>query len=272
MLKDNLEKIGITSCKELFHNLSYEDLFKHETDPALEGNEKAVLTNFGAVNVDTGRFTGRSPKAKYFVLDDVSKDTLWWAGPENPGSDNKPVDQEAWDHLYQLVTKRLSGKKLYITDGYAGANPDTRLSVRVVAEVAWQSHFCKNMFIRPTTDELDGFTPDWTILNACQTSCEDFEKYGLNSEVFAVFNLEKRQTIIGGTWYGGEMKKGIFTIMNYYLPLKGIGAFHCSANMGKNGDTALFFGLSGTGKTTLSTDPARALIGDDEHGWDDDGI
>ncbi|MCH7911098.1 MAG: phosphoenolpyruvate carboxykinase (ATP) [Candidatus Hydrogenedentes bacterium] len=262
----------MTSFSELHHNLSFEELYAHETDAALEGYEKGVVTEFGAVSVDTGRFTGRSAKDKYFVQGGDSQDKLWWAGPENPGSGNNSITGETWDHLYGIATRALNGKKLYVQDGYAGTNPDNRISVRVISEVAWQAHFCKNMFIRPTPEELESFTPDWTILNACKATCEDYEKFGLRSEVFIAFNIDKRLTVIGGTWYGGEMKKGIFTMMNYFLPLEGIGAFHCSANEGKDGGTALFFGLSGTGKTTLSTDPNRKLIGDDEHGWDDEGI
>ncbi len=272
MLNKFISQLGIDSVQKIYHNLSYEELYKHETDISLPGDEKAIDTELGAVNVSTGRFTGRSPQDKYVVEDDISRDTIWWLGPESTGSNNKKLSKQAWDHLYDLCVEQLSHKDLYVTDGFAGTNENTRLSVRVVSEVAWQSHFCKNMFLRPSENELNKFDPDWTIINACKTTCKEFKKLGMNSEVFAAFNLEKKMTIIGGTWYGGEMKKGIFTMMNYYLPLRGIGAFHCSANMGKNGDTALFFGLSGTGKTTLSTDPDRALIGDDEHGWDDEGV
>lgn len=272
MIDQELARLGITSHGEIFHNLSYDALFEHETAPGLEGYEAGVLTNTGAVNVDTGRFTGRSPQAKYLVVEPTSKDHIWWRDKENPNAPNHPMSEETWERLYAIATGQLNGKNLYIQDGFAGANPDTRLSVRVIAEVAWQAHFCKNMFIRPDAEELAGFAPDWTILNACKASCADYEALGLSSEVFVAFHFGKRMTIIGGTWYGGEMKKGIFTVMNYYLPLKGIGSFHCSANRGREGDTALFFGLSGTGKTTLSTDPHRALIGDDEHGWDDAGI
>ena len=268
----DLSKVGITECAALYRNLSYEDLFKHETDPTLEGYEKGTLTAFDTVAVDTGRFTGRSPKDKYFVVEPVGKDTVWWAGPDVIGSDNRPITEEAWEHLHGLAVAQLNGKQLYVVDAFCGTNKDTRIAVRIITEVAWQAHFCKNMFIEPTDEELVDFAPDWTILNACKTTCTDFEKYGLRSEVFAANNIGKRMTVIGGTWYGGEMKKGIFTIMNYFLPLKGIGSFHCSANMGESGDTALFFGLSGTGKTTLSADPKRRLIGDDEHGWDDEGI
>lgn len=267
-----LDKAGITSWKDLHHNLSYEALFEHETAPGLTGLERGVITKTGAVNVDTGEFTGRSPKDKYFVVEPSSKDHLWWKDAQNPKSDNKPITEEVWDRLFAIATGQLNGKTLYVQDGFAGANPSTRLGVRTITEVAWQAHFCKNMFIRPTEEELADFTPDWTILNACKASCDDYQALGLNSPVFIAFNVAKRMTLIGGTWYGGEMKKGIFSIMNYFLPLKGIGSFHCSANMGKDGDVALFFGLSGTGKTTLSTDPHRRLIGDDEHGWDDDGI
>ncbi len=267
-----LDKVGITQWEALYHNLSYEALFEHETAPGLVGFERGVLTTTGAVNVDTGEFTGRSPKDKYFVVEPSSKDHLWWKDAENPKSDNKPISEEVWDKLYAIATRELNGKKLYVQDGFAGANPDTRLGVRVIAEVAWQAHFCKNMFIRPSEEELADFHPDWTILNACKATCEEYKELGLNSPVFIAFNVAKKMTLIGGTWYGGEMKKGIFSIMNYFLPLRGIGSFHCSANMGKKGDVALFFGLSGTGKTTLSTDPHRELIGDDEHGWDDAGI
>lgn len=264
-----LEDLGIQDPLEVFYNLSFEELFKHETDPSLEGYDKGIVTTLGAVAVDTGKFTGRSPKDKYIVEDSVTKDTVWWAGK---GSDNKPLSQEAWNHLKDISCRQLSRKKLYVMDGFCGTNKDTRMSIRLVTEVAWMAHFFKNMFIRPTDAELKNFKPDWMVLNACKTSCTDFEKYGLRSEVFGVFNIKERMTCIGGTWYGGEIKKGIFSIMNYFLPLKGIGSFHCSANQGKKGDTALFFGLSGTGKTTLSTDPKRALIGDDEHGWDNEGI
>lgn len=268
----NLQKAGITSYKELSYNLSYDDLYKSEIDPALEGYERCMITELGAINVDTGKFTGRSPKDKYIVEDTVSKDTVWWATGEASGSDNKKLSVEAWNHLKDLSLKQLNGKKLYVMDGFCGTNKATRINVRLVTEVAWMAHFFKNMFIRPTEEELKTFEPDWTILNACKTSCPDFAKYGLRSEVYVAFNITERMTVIGGTWYGGEIKKGIFSIMNYFLPLKGVGSFHCSANMGKDGETALFFGLSGTGKTTLSADPKRLLIGDDEHGWDDEGI
>jgi len=267
-----LNTLGITRSKGIDYNLSFDELFRHETDPQLEGYEKGQVSSLGAVAVDTGKFTGRSPKDKYIVMDQTTKDTVWWADGKTSGSDNKPINTDAWKHLKDLSVAQLNDKKLYVIDGFCGANADTRINVRLVTEVAWMAHFFKNMFIRPTSDELKTFKPDWTILNACKTSCKDFAKYGLRSEVFVAFNITERMTVIGGSWYGGEIKKGIFSIMNYFLPLKGIGSFHCSANMGQKKDTALFFGLSGTGKTTLSTDPKRALIGDDEHGWDNNGV
>jgi len=264
-----LNQQGFTKAEALLYNLSYEELFQHETDTSLSENERGVVTTLGAVAVDTGRFTGRSPKDKYIVKDAVSENTVWWA---DKGSDNKPIDAKTWQHLKNLSVAQLNGKKLYVMDGFCGANPATRLSVRLVTEIAWMAHFFKNMFIRPTEQELVNFKPDWTILNACKTTCENFADFGLRSEVFVAFNLTERMTVIGGTWYGGEIKKGLFSVMNYFLPLQGMGSFHCSANQGKNKDTALFFGLSGTGKTTLSTDEHRQLIGDDEHGWDNEGI
>lgn len=270
----DLSQYGITDVAEIYHNLSYDELYKHETNPELQGFERGFVTNLGAVAVDTGIFTGRSPKDKYIVRDDVSENTVYWANP-TPGkksSDNKPISVEVWNSLKELSVKQLSGKKLYVIDGFAGANPDTRLSVRFIMEVAWQAHFVKNMFIRPSDEELASFKPDFVVLNASKTVNPNWKEQGLNSEVFVAFDLKEGMAVIGGTWYGGEMKKGIFSIMNYYLPLKGIASMHCSANMGKDGDTAVFFGLSGTGKTTLSTDPHRMLIGDDEHGWDDNGV
>ncbi len=273
MEKVNLEQYGITDVKEVFYNLSYDELFKHETDPSLEGYEKGFVTELGAVAVDTGIYTGRSPKDKYIVDEDENRDNIWWAGPGRKGSDNKPISEEVWKDLYENSIKELSGKKLYVMDAFAGANEDTRLKVRVITEVAWQAHFVKNMFIRPTEEELENFEPDFVLFNACKTTDPKWKEHGLNSEVYVAFNLKEKRAVIGGTWYGGEIKKGIFSVMNYYLPLKGIAAMHCSANVGKErGDTAIFFGLSGTGKTTLSTDPNRLLIGDDEHGWDDDGV
>ncbi len=267
-----LKALGIARTEGFFYNLSFDELFSHETDPRLQGYERSRVSSLGAVAVDTGKFTGRSPKDKYIVMDDATKSTVWWADGKSSGSDNKPISKETWAHLKDLCVKQLNAKKLYVMDGFCGANKDTRIGVRLVTEVAWMAHFFKNMFILPTAEELKDFKPGWTILNACKTTCTDFAKHGLRTDVFVAFNITERMTVIGGTWYGGEMKKGIFSIMNYFLPLKGIGAFHCSANMGARKDTALFFGLSGTGKTTLSTDPKRALIGDDEHGWDNEGV
>ena len=276
-IEADLASYGITGVKEIIYNPSYEKLYEDEMSPKLEGFEKGQLSELGAVNVMTGKFTGRSPKDKYIVLDDKTKDTVWWAD-QAKSSDNKPVDQETWEHCYKLGADQLSGKKLYIVDGYAGANPDSRIKVRFIMEVAWQAHFVKNMFIRPSDEELETYEPDFVMLNAAKTNNPDWKSMKrtdgapFNSENFVVFNMTKGRAVVGGSWYGGEMKKGIFSIMNFYLPLKGMAAMHCSANVGKDGDTAIFFGLSGTGKTTLSTDPKRALIGDDEHGWDDDGI
>ncbi|MBN2682368.1 MAG: phosphoenolpyruvate carboxykinase (ATP) [Bacteroidales bacterium] len=271
IIKD-LEKYGISDCTEVYRNLSFDELFEHETSGKVQGFEKGFVTNLGAVAVDTGIFTGRSPKDKYIVYEEESKNNIWWADPKRKDSDNKPISTEVWNDLVDNSCKQLSGKKLYVTDAFCGANEDTRLKIRVISEVAWQSHFVKNMFIRPSQEELKNFQPDFVMLNACKTVNEDWERHGLNSDVYVAFNLKEKMSVVGGTWYGGEIKKGFFSIMNYFLPLKGIAAMHCSANMGKNGDTAIFFGLSGTGKTTLSADPERFLIGDDEHGWDEDGI
>lgn len=266
-----LEQLGIKHCENIIYNPTYELLFEHETDSCLTGFEKAVLTELDAVNVDTGIFTGRSPKDKYIVDDEITHDTFWWS--HQGKNDNKPITQKTWQALKQTVTDQLSKKTLYIVDCFCGANPDTRLSVRVITEVAWQAHFVKNMFIRPSDEELASFKPDFAVLNGAKTTFKDWQSHNLNSENFIAFNMTERMQLIGGTWYGGEMKKGMFSIMNYFLPLKGIASMHCSANIGKeNADVALFFGLSGTGKTTLSTDPKRLLIGDDEHGWDDDGV
>jgi phosphoenolpyruvate carboxykinase (ATP) len=271
-IRQDLTSYGITDIKEVYHNLSYEELFKHETDPSLEGFDRGFVTNTGAVAVDTGIFTGRSPKDKFIVDEETSRHNIWWKTEGRKSSDNKPITEDTWKDLYALGAKQLSGKKLYVQDGYAGANEDTRLRIRIVTEVAWMAHFVKNMFIRPTEEELKTFVPDFVMLNACKVTDPDWEKHNLHSEVFVVFNLKEKRAVVGGSWYGGEIKKGFFSIMNYYLPLKEIAAMHCSANMGEDGDTAIFFGLSGTGKTTLSADPKRALIGDDEHGWDDDGV
>ena len=266
----DLEQYGIKGVEQVYYNLSYEELFQHEMDPSLEGFERGKLSNLGAVNVDTGVFTGRSPKDKYIVMDSISENTVWWSTIGK--NDNKPVSVDVWNHLKEVAQIELSDKKLYVMDAYCGANPDTRLKVRFIVEVAWQAHFVKNMFIRPTDEELVNFAPDFVVQNASKTTNPNWKEDGLNSENFVVFNLTERMALIGGSWYGGEMKKGIFSMMNYYLPLKGIASMHCSANMGKDGDVAIFFGLSGTGKTTLSADPKRALIGDDEHGWDDEGV
>ena len=270
--KLKLEQYGITGISDVVYNPSFEQLYKEEMNPSLEGFEVGVESEFGAVKVDTGVFTGRSPKDKYVVMDDTTRDTVWWKSDKAKTSDNKPITKEIWDHGYKLASSELSGERLFVVDCYCGANEDTRLKVRFIMEVAWQAHFVTNMFIRPPKDELDNFEPDFVVLNAAKAVNPQWEGQGLNSEVFVFFNLTERMGVIGGSWYGGEMKKGIFSIMNYYLPLQGIAAMHCSANVGTDGDTAIFFGLSGTGKTTLSTDPKRALIGDDEHGWDDDGI
>jgi phosphoenolpyruvate carboxykinase (ATP) len=267
--KITLEEIGIKNATEIIHNPSYENLYKFETDPIINNTEKGHLTTLDAITVDTGKFTGRSAKDKYIVKDETTEKTVWW---NDEGSTNTPLSPKAWEHLKTICTHQLSGKKLFVIDGFCGANKNTRMAVRLVTEIAWQAHFFKNMFIRPTADEHAKFTPDFTILNACKATCPDYRAYNMRSEVFVAFNIKQRIQLIGGTWYGGEMKKGIFSIMNYYLPRKGIGALHCSANQGSNGDVALFFGLSGTGKTTLSADPKRNLIGDDEHGWDNDGI
>lgn len=270
--KLKLEQYGITGITDVVYNPSYEQLYEEEMNPALEGFEVGVESEFGAVGVDTGIFTGRSPKDKYIVRDETTEDTVWWKSDKAKTSDNKPITKEIWDHGYELASEQLSGKRLFVLDGFCGANEDTRLKVRFIMEVAWQAHFVKNMFIRPSEEDLENFEPDFVVLNASKTTNPKWEEQGLNSDVFVFFNLSEKKAVIGGSWYGGEMKKGIFSVMNYYLPLQGIAAMHCSANVGDDGDTAIFFGLSGTGKTTLSTDPKRALIGDDEHGWDDDGI
>ena len=271
-IREQLAEIGVVNPTEIYYNLSYDELYEHETKPGLTGFDRAFYTKNGALSVDTGIFTGRSPKDKYVVYDDETKDNVWWAAPGKKGSDNHPITPEIWNHLKQLSEKQLSGKAVYVMDGYAGANENSRLKIRFVTEVAWQAHFIKNMFIRPCEEELKDFTPDFVVLNSCKTTNPNWKEQGLNSEVYVAFNLTERMGLIGGTWYGGEMKKGIFSVMNYFLPLRGMAAMHCSANQGKSGDTAIFFGLSGTGKTTLSTDPNRALIGDDEHGWDDNGV
>ncbi|MCQ2329498.1 MAG: phosphoenolpyruvate carboxykinase (ATP) [Paludibacteraceae bacterium] len=268
----NLDRYGICDVKEIIYNPSYDTLYAEETKPGLTGYEKGTLTELGAVNVMTGIYTGRSPKDKFFVMDDVSRDTVWWTSDEYK-NDNKPVSVETWHALKEIAIRELSNKRLFVVDAFCGANPSTRLKVRFIMEVAWQAHFVRNMFIRPSDEELKDFgEPDFTVYTASKAKVENYKELGLNSETAVVFNLSSREQVIINTWYGGEMKKGMFSIMNYLLPLKGIAAMHCSANTNSKGETAIFFGLSGTGKTTLSTDPKRALIGDDEHGWDDDGI
>jgi len=268
----DLSVYGIENVTEILYNPSYEQLFEEETKPGLDGYEKGVVTELGAVNVMTGVFTGRSPKDKYIVKDETTENTMWWTTPHSP-NDNKPISPSVWKQLKSVVTNQLSGKRLFVMDTFSGANEDTRMKIRFITEVAWQAHFVKNMFIRPTDEELNNYgEPDFVVLNGSKTTNPNWKEQGLNSDVFTVFNLTEKMQVIGGTWYGGEMKKGMFAMMNYYLPLRGIAAMHCSANVGKDGDVAIFFGLSGTGKTTLSTDPKRQLIGDDEHGWDDQGV
>ncbi len=268
----DLKKYGIVDVKEILYNPSYDTLYAEETKPGLTGYEKGTVTELGAVNVMTGIYTGRSPKDKFFVMDDTSRNTVWWTSDAYK-NDNKPVTPATWDALKKIAVDELSGKRLFVVDAFCGANPSTRLKVRFIMEVAWQAHFVRNMFIRPTDEELKNFgEPDFTVYTASKAKVENYKELGHNTETAVVFNLTSREQVIINTWYGGEMKKGMFSIMNYLLPLKGIAAMHCSANTNSKGETAIFFGLSGTGKTTLSTDPKRALIGDDEHGWDDDGI
>jgi len=270
--QQDLLQYGIKDVREILYNPSFNTLFAEETKPGLTGFEKGIITRSGAIAIDTGVFTGRSPKDKYVVFDDKTRDTVWWRSEKAKVSDNKPISAEIWNHCKSIAVKQLSGKRLFVVDCFCGANENSRISVRFIVEVAWQAHFVKNMFIRPDDKELVNFKPDYVVLNASKATNPDWQRQGLNSENFIMFNLTEGMTVIGGTWYGGEMKKGIFSIMNYYLPLKGIASMHCSANVGKDGNTTIFFGLSGTGKTTLSTDPKRALVGDDEHGWDDDGV
>ena len=271
MAKIDLSKYGIVGA-EIVYNPSYEELFEAEMDPSLEGYEKGQLTELGAVNVMTGIYTGRSPKDKFIVMDENSKDTVWWTSDEFK-NDNHPMSESTWSVVKDLAMKELSGKKLYVVDAFCGANADTRMNVRFIVEVAWQAHFIKNMFIVPSEEELANFEPDFVVYNASKAKVENYKELGLNSETCVAFNITSREQVILNTWYGGEMKKGMFSMMNYYLPLKGIASMHCSANTDMNGEnTALFFGLSGTGKTTLSADPNRQLIGDDEHGWADDSV
>ena len=268
----NLEQYGITGSTVIAHNPSYEELYKAEIDPALTGYEVGQETELGAVNVMTGVFTGRSPKDKYIVDNDESHNNVWWT-TEAYKNDNHPMSEEVWAKVKDIAIKELSGKKLYVVDAFCGANEATRLAVRFIVEVAWQAHFIKNMFIQPTAEELAKFEPNFVIFNASKAKVENYKELGLNSDTCVAFNTKARQQVIINTWYGGEMKKGMFSMQNYYLPLQGIASMHCSANTDMQGkNTAIFFGLSGTGKTTLSTDPKRLLIGDDEHGWDDHGV
>ncbi len=272
MKTDGIEKYGITGASEVIYNPSYEELFAEETKAGLSGYEVGKVTELGAVNVMTGIYTGRSPKDKYIVMDENSKNTVWWNSPEYP-NDNHPMSQETWHTVKDLALSQLSGKRLFVVDAFCGANHDTRMAVRFIMEVAWQAHFVTNMFIRPSEEELKDFTPNFVVYCASKAKVENYKELGLNSETCVAFNITSREQVIINTWYGGEMKKGMFSMMNYYLPLQGIASMHCSANTDMNGEnTAIFFGLSGTGKTTLSTDPKRKLIGDDEHGWDDQGV
>ena len=272
MAEINLTKYGITGTTEIVYNPSYETLFAEETKPELEGFDKGQESELGAVNVMTGVYTGRSPKDKFIVMDENSKDTVWWTSDEYK-NDNHPATKEAWDTVKDIAIKELSNKKLYVVDAFCGANKDTRMAIRFIVEVAWQAHFVTNMFIKPTAEELEVFEPDFIVYNASKAKVENYKELGLNSETAVMFNITTKEQVIINTWYGGEMKKGMFSMMNYFLPLKGMASMHCSANTDLDGkNTAIFFGLSGTGKTTLSTDPKRLLIGDDEHGWDDNGV
>ena len=272
MAKIDLTQYGITGTTEIVHNPSYEVLFAEETKPGLEGFEVGQESELGAVNVMTGIYTGRSPKDKYIVVDENSKDTVWWTTDEYK-NDNHPTTEATWAELKKIAQNELSNKRLFVVDAFCGANKDTRMAIRFIVEVAWQAHFVKNMFIQPTEEELENFVPDFVVYNASKAKEENYKELGLNSETAVAFNITSREQVIINTWYGGEMKKGMFSMMNYYLPLKNIASMHCSANTDLNGEnTAIFFGLSGTGKTTLSTDPKRLLIGDDEHGWDDNGV
>ncbi len=272
MKQIDLTKYGITGTTEIVYNPSFEMLFEEELKEDLTGFERGQLSELGAVNVMTGIYTGRSPKDKFIVMDENSKDTVWWTTDEYK-NDNHPASEETWRVVKDIAIKELSGKRLFVVDAFCGTNADTRMAIRFIMEVAWQAHFVKNMFIRPTEAELENFEPDFVVYNASKAKVENYQELGLHSETAAMFNITSREQVIVNTWYGGEMKKGMFSMMNYYLPLRGIASMHCSANTDMNGEnTAIFFGLSGTGKTTLSTDPKRLLIGDDEHGWDDNGV
>jgi len=271
-MKIDLTKYGIKDVTEIVYNPSFDTLFAEETKPELTGFDVGQVSELGAVNVMTGVYTGRSPNDKFIVMDENSKDTVWWTSPEYK-NDNHPASQETWNACKEIALNELSGKRLFVVDAFCGTNEDTRMAVRFIMEVAWQAHFVKNMFIQPTEAELENFEPDFVVYNASKAKVENYKELGLNSETAVVFNITSREATIINTWYGGEMKKGMFSMMNYYLPLKGIASMHCSANTDMEGKhTAIFFGLSGTGKTTLSTDPKRLLIGDDEHGWDDNGV
>ena len=271
-IRKDLEALGITGVKNIHYNPSYEELFEMEMDPKLTGYDKGQLTELDAINVMTGIYTGRSPKDKYIVMDENSKDTVWWTTPEYK-NDNHPMSEQVWAHVKDLACKELCNKELFVVDAFCGANKDTRIAVRFIMEVAWQAHFVRNMFIKPSDEDLKDFKPSFTVYAASKAKVDDYQALGLNSDTCVAFNVSSREQVILNTWYGGEMKKGMFSMMNYYLPLKGIAAMHCSANTDMKGEhTAIFFGLSGTGKTTLSTDPKRLLIGDDEHGWDDEGV
>ena len=268
----DLSKYGITGATEIIHNPSYELLFEEETSSKNEGYEIGKESELGAVNVMTGIYTGRSPKDKYIVVDENSKDTVWWTSDEYK-NDNHPMSEDVWAKVKDIAKSELSNKRLFVVDAFCGANKDTRMAVRFIVEVAWQAHFVTNMFIKPTAEELENFEPDFVVYNASKAKVSNYAELGLNSETCVAFNITSHEQVIINTWYGGEMKKGMFSMMNYYLPLKGMASMHCSANTDMNGEnTAIFFGLSGTGKTTLSTDPKRLLIGDDEHGWDDNGV
>ena len=268
----DLKAYGITGVKEIVYNPSYEFLFKEEMNPALTGFDKGQLTELDAVNVMTGIYTGRSPKDKFIVMDENSKDTVWWT-TDGYKNDNHPASEETWKAVKKIAIDQLSNKRLFVVDAFCGANEDTRMAIRFIMEVAWQAHFVRNMFIKPSAEEEKNFKPDFIVYTASKAKVDNYKELGLNSETAVVFNITSREQVILNTWYGGEMKKGMFSMMNYYLPLKGIASMHCSANTDMNGkNTAIFFGLSGTGKTTLSTDPKRLLIGDDEHGWDDNGV
>lgn len=269
----HLEDYGIKDVKEIIHNPSYDELYAYETDKNLSGYEKSAVTELGALNVDTGIYTGRSPKDKYIVDEPSTKDHVWWRNEHRPASDNKPIDKNVWYDLRNNSVSHLAKQdRLYVMDGFAGANKNSQLRIRIITEIAWAAHFVKNMFIRPTDEELEDFVPDFVMFHSPKTTNAKWKEHGLHSEVYATFNIGAGEACVGGSWYGGEIKKGFFSMMNYFLPLNKMAAMHCSANVGVDNDVAIFFGLSGTGKTTLSADPKRNLIGDDEHGWDDDGI